>query len=89
MFRVYIAGVSETQTDSPRVARAAFQELLSRDDLIGEPSCAVLERDGEPVYSSRFDAPLAAGRLHPEAPIDVYASVAAAAAVQAWRPYAC
>ena len=89
MFRVYITDVSETVTDSPRVARMAYAELLARDDLIGQSCAAVMERDGSTLYDSRFDADLSGGRIHPEAPIDVYALPAAAAQAAAWRPHVC
>lgn len=89
MFRAYIAGHSETITDSPRVARAAFEELLARDDLIGQDAAAVLERDGEQLYVSRFDAELCGGRLHPAAPVDVFADIDSASALAHWKPRAC
>lgn len=85
-FRAYIAGESETITDSPSVARIAFAELLSRDDLVGADARAVLERDGAPLYASDFAKPIGSGRIHPEAPLDVYAASADAARVAAWRP---
>lgn len=85
-FRAYIAGESETVTDSPSVARLAYAELLGRDDLIGADARAVLERDGQPLYESSFAAPVGSGRIHPEAPLDVYAAVADASRVAAWRP---
>jgi len=90
-FRVYIAAVDggafeATQTESPRVARCAFRELLERGDLIGQRYVAVLERDGAPLYASKYDAQLGAGRMHPEAPVDVYAAADSARQLATWSP---
>lgn len=86
MFRAYIEGESETVTDSPRIARAAYEELLARDDLIGCEANAVLERDGATLFVSRFSCPIGQGRIHPAAPIDVFAD---RNTVATWQPAVC
>lgn len=89
MFRVYIPDVSETVTDSAAVARVAYAELLARDDLIDSPCRAIMERDGKPYYVSEFAAPVGAGRIHPEAPLDPYGEPEDCERVAKWRPRVC
>ena len=88
-FRAYILGQSETVTDSPLVARVAYAELLAREDLQGEPVEAILERDGQKLYVSRFDCLAGAGAIHREAPLDVYAPLGDNQRVVNWRPAVC
>lgn len=93
-YAVYILGPKgeheeRTETASPAVAALAFRELLARDDLIGSECSAVFERNGGRLYSSQYAAAPGAGRIHPWAPVDPFASPLDARKIVSWAPACC
>lgn len=77
-----------TSTSDPVAAEAAFRELLARDDLSGERVAARLVSllTGKSIYFSRFDKAIGDGRIHPDAPLDVWAEEDLTAEAAAWKP---
>lgn len=54
-------------------AEAHFRRLLARGDLTGEPVAAriISPLTRRAIYFSRFDRDFGAGRIHPDAPLDL------------------
>lgn len=77
-----------TSTADPTAAEAAFRQLLARDDLLGEKVAARLVSPvtGKSIYYSRFDKDLGAGRIHAEAPLDLWATEDLSSTASAWMP---
>ena len=69
-------------------AEAHFRRLLARDDLVGKPIAArvVSPIARKAIYFSRFDRELGAGRIHPDAPLDLYRESDGTAEATKWRP---
>ncbi len=65
MYKIYITRKTEsgseidpasrTATSSPKIAEAAFRELLSRDDLNGQCTALVLSLNNKLLMYHRFD----------------------------------
>jgi len=60
-----------TVTVSAAAAEVAFRELLSRADLVGQDCAARLMLDRRQLHYSEFNKPLGAGRLAPDAPLNL------------------
>ena len=75
-------------TVDANAALSHFRLLLARDDLIGEPCAARLVSPvtGRAVYFSRFDRDLGMGRIHPNAPLDVWRNDDGTDEATKWRP---
>jgi hypothetical protein len=61
-------------TKEPADAEAHFRRLLAHDDLAGQPIAARLVSSitGTAIYFSRFDRDIGDGRIHPDAPLDLF-----------------
>lgn len=77
---------AKTNTPNPGVAEKAYRALLSREDLIGQPWAAVLSKDGHSIYFSRFDRNLGDGRIHPDAPLNLFRDDDGTREATLWRP---
>lgn len=78
MYRVYLRWPGQrvsdkTVTPSPQIAEAAFRELLSRTDLVGQRVAAVLSLDNRQLEFCRFDLAPGSNIVHrlksPDEPI--------------------
>ncbi len=64
---------SRTTTPSPPAAEAAFRELISRADLIGQTAHAVLSLDSRQLMYHRFDrSPGQSDYVAPDAEIKLF-----------------
>jgi len=77
---------AKTNTHNPEVAEKAYRALLSREDLLGHPWAAVLSSDNHSIYFSRFDRELGDGRIHPDAPLDLFRDDDGTHEATRWRP---
>lgn len=80
-------------TRDPGVAESAYRRLLARGDLIGQRVAAVMSSNrpsgggsGSAIYFSRFDRDLCDGRIHPEAPLDLYRADDGTGEATRWLP---
>jgi hypothetical protein len=81
-----IEAASKTNTANPGAAETAYRALLARDDLAGQPRAAVLSRNNRSVYFSRFDRELGEGRIHPDAPLDLFRDDDGTSEATQWHP---
>lgn len=75
-------------TANPREAEAHFRRLLARVDLLGQPVAArlVSPLTRGAIYFSRFDREIGDGRIHPDAPLNLFCADNGAAEATRWRP---
>lgn len=98
-WRIYLrahqggAVTDKTNTSDPVAAEAAYRALLARDDLAGQPLAAVLSSTvtghtggGTSIYFSRFDKDYGEGRIHHDAPLDLFRDGDGTDEATAWRP---
>lgn len=77
-----------TVTSDPAAAETAFRQLLARDDLTGERVAARLVSPftRKAIYYSAFDKTFGHGRIHPDAPLDLFASEDQSKVATVWVP---
>lgn len=77
-----------TVTSDPAAAEIAFRQLLARDDLAGDRVAARLVSPftRKAIYYSAFDKAFGQGRIHPDAPLDLFASEDQSKVATAWAP---